>query len=230
MDILSRVIALLEEGTYGIILPLMAVCAAMWILVVERGTFLFGSPWSLFSPRERGRILELKKSLVEAIDEYIESPRREIRARIVRLAKEIGNPYGRFLVRVLQGPGLLESGRRGLQLNEASLRGSLEIERGLSLISTLAKAAPLMGLLGTVMGMIQTFSAMMVASTSDPRALSSGVSIALIATEVGLVVAMPGVVSMAWLSRRAQTLEEEISVVSMRLSQVQREENHEVFA
>ena len=84
----------------------------------------------------------------------------------------------------------------------------------------LSKLAPLLGLMGTVTGMIQTFRVMMFATASDPRALSSGISIALIATEVGLAVSLPGVIGSSWLHRRAQTLLEEISLVSMRLRQV----------
>jgi biopolymer transport protein ExbB len=70
----------------------------------------------------------------------------------------------------------------------------------------------------------------MVAATSDPRALSSGISIALIATEVGLVVALPGVLGMSWLSRRAQVLEEEIHLASLRLRQVGQEAPGEAYA
>ena len=106
---------------------------------------------------------------------------------------------------------------KGLRLGEVALREEMRIVRGLSILSTLAKTAPLLGLFGTVTGMIQTFRVMMVASTSDPRALSSGISIALVATEVGLAVSLPGVIGSSWLHRRASVLLEEIRLLSMRL-------------
>jgi biopolymer transport protein ExbB len=65
--------------------------------------------------------------------------------------------------------------------------------------------------------MIATFSAMMSNASNDPKALSAGISIALTATNVGLVVSLPGVVSMGWLSKRGQTLQSEIRIASMQL-------------
>jgi biopolymer transport protein ExbB len=87
----------------------------------------------------------------------------------------------------------------------------------MSLLSALARAAPLLGLMGTVVGMIATFSAMLTNATNDPKALSAGISTALTATNVGLVVSLPGVVCMSWLSRRGQVLQSEIRLASMQL-------------
>lgn len=65
------------------------------------------------------------------------------------------------------------------------------IERGLSSISIMASTAPLLGLLGTVMGMIELFQVITMHGTSDPKLLAGGISIALITTEAGLIVAIP---------------------------------------
>jgi biopolymer transport protein ExbB len=65
------------------------------------------------------------------------------------------------------------------------------IERGLSSISIMASTAPLLGLLGTVMGMIELFQVITMHGTSDPKLLAGGISIALITTEAGLMVAIP---------------------------------------
>ncbi|MDR1758966.1 MAG: DUF3450 family protein [Fibrobacter sp.] len=65
------------------------------------------------------------------------------------------------------------------------------IERGLSTISVFATTAPLLGLLGTVMGMVELFEVITMHGTSDPKLLASGISIALITTEAGLMVAIP---------------------------------------
>ncbi len=65
------------------------------------------------------------------------------------------------------------------------------LERGLSTISVMATTAPLLGLLGTVMGMIQLFQVITMHGTSDPKLLAGGISVALVTTEAGLVVAIP---------------------------------------
>jgi biopolymer transport protein ExbB len=71
-----------------------------------------------------------------------------------------------------------------------------------------AAVAPLLGLLGTVTGMIHTFRLISVFGTGDPRLLSAGISEALITTEAGLVVAIPLLLLHAFLSRRVQRLSE----------------------
>jgi biopolymer transport protein ExbB len=65
-----------------------------------------------------------------------------------------------------------------------------KLERFLPFLSITVVAAPLLGLLGTVVGMIKTFALITVFGTGDPKALSSGISEALVTTEIGLVVAI----------------------------------------
>ena len=77
------------------------------------------------------------------------------------------------------------------RLDEAILNQIPRLERGLSTISILAAVAPLLGLLGTVVGMIDTFQAITLFGTGDPRTMSSGISQALVTTQLGLTVAIP---------------------------------------
>lgn len=65
------------------------------------------------------------------------------------------------------------------------------IEKGLSWLSVFASTAPLLGLLGTVMGMIELFDVITMHGTSDPKLLAGGISVALTTTEAGLIVAIP---------------------------------------
>lgn len=65
------------------------------------------------------------------------------------------------------------------------------LERFLPWLAVTAAAAPLMGLLGTVVGMIKTFTLISIFGSGDPKALSSGISEALITTELGLIIAIP---------------------------------------
>jgi biopolymer transport protein ExbB len=218
-DVLERTVALIREGTLPVIGPLILVCLAMWIFIFERIHYLFGPPWFLLWPPFRRGQREHKQKLATSLEAYLEDATEENRWNLIACCRRVLTPYARFLLSVVGRGSLRGDAQADLRLAVAQLRAEQGIERSLLIISTLAKAAPLLGLLGTVTGMIQTFRTMMFASTSDPRALSSGISIALIATEVGLVVSLSGVMSSSWLNRRAQVLEEEINLASIRLQQ-----------
>ena len=81
-----------------------------------------------------------------------------------------------------------------------------KIESGLSWISVFASIAPLLGLLGTVMGMIELFDVITMHGTSDPKLLAGGISIALVTTEAGLLVAIPLQLLHTFLVNRADAL------------------------
>jgi biopolymer transport protein ExbB len=86
---------------------------------------------------------------------------------------------------------------------EAVLLGQrLHFERRLPLLAVIATAAPLMGLLGTVVGMVKTFTLITVFGTGNAARLSSGISEVLVATELGLTVAIPALVVHGFLSHR----------------------------
>lgn len=78
-----------------------------------------------------------------------------------------------------------------LKLDEAILRESPKLEFGLNFLKLAAGIAPLLGLLGTVTGMIKTFQAMMIYGTGDPQLMAGGISEALVTTMLGLVAAIP---------------------------------------
>ena len=82
-------------------------------------------------------------------------------------------------------------------------RMSLRMESGVEIIRTLAKLCPLLGLLGTVTGMINVFDVMAVLGTGNARAMSSGISMATIPTMAGLVVALSGLFFSARLRQQA---------------------------
>lgn len=101
----------------------------------------------------------------------------------------------------LQGcqPEVIKSG-----LSEGMLKEMPRLERFLSVLKVLAAIAPLLGLLGTVSGMINTFHVITVHGTGDPRLMAGGISEALVTTELGLAVAIPILVCSSLLGRRAQ--------------------------
>lgn len=89
------------------------------------------------------------------------------------------------------------------RLESTLLAQRLQLERRLPLLAVIATAAPLMGLLGTVVGMVRTFSLITVFGTGNAGRLSSGISEVLVATELGLTVAIPTLVIHGFLANRA---------------------------
>jgi biopolymer transport protein ExbB len=102
------------------------------------------------------------------------------------------NPLGRVLMVHEQNP-TMDTETLELKLSEAILKEVPKIEFGLNLLKIIAAIAPLMGLLGTVTGMIITFQAITIFGAGDPKAMAGGISGALVTTVLGLLVAIPTV-------------------------------------
>lgn len=114
-----------------------------------------------------------------------------------------GAPWQRALLTGLaEHPGLDRRDRRRL-LETLRVGHERRAERFTATILVLAVAAPLLGLFGTVTGMIATFDAISLHGSGNARALASGVSTALITTQTGLIVAVPGLALGSFLRRRA---------------------------
>jgi biopolymer transport protein ExbB len=101
------------------------------------------------------------------------------------------NPLGRVLAVYNAERELDDLETLEMKLDEAVLKELPEIEKGQSLIKLLAAVAPLLGLLGTVTGMIATFQSITLFGTGDPKLMAGGISQALITTVLGLVAAIP---------------------------------------
>jgi biopolymer transport protein ExbB len=91
-------------------------------------------------------------------------------------------------------------------LQESILRELPRLERGMSVVAVFGAVAPLLGLLGTVTGMIATFRVITLYGTGDPKLMSGGISEALITTEWGLFVAIPTMLIHTFLPRRVNTI------------------------
>ncbi|SDS98604.1 outer membrane transport energization protein ExbB [Halopseudomonas xinjiangensis] len=121
---------------------------------------------------------------------------QRVSRRVDRQADDLGdlrtdNPLGRVLGVIGDRPRLEEIDTLELKLDEAILRETPRLERWQGLIKLLAAVAPLLGLLGTVTGMIATFQAITLYGTGDPKMMAGGISQALVTTVLGLVVAIP---------------------------------------
>jgi biopolymer transport protein ExbB len=96
------------------------------------------------------------------------------------------------------------------------LEARFSFQRGLPFIAVGAACAPLLGLLGTVTGIISTFKLITVFGSGDVKMLSAGISEALITTEFGLIVAIPSLLLHAFLSRKARAASEQLEQLAMR--------------
>ncbi|MGL6161647.1 MotA/TolQ/ExbB proton channel family protein [Microbulbifer sp.] len=91
-------------------------------------------------------------------------------------------------------------------IEEAASQVVHELERFLGALGTIAAVAPLIGLLGTVVGMIQVFTAIMLEGTGNAGVLAGGISQALITTAAGLTVAIPALMAHRYFQRRVDTI------------------------
>lgn len=139
--------------------------------------------------------------------------RRGIEAQAASDDPNSENPLGR-LQRIASQ--LVADNREavGLRLDEQLGVESSLLNRGLPTVAVLAAVTPLLGLLGTVTGMIETFQSITLFGTGDPKLMSGGISQALITTQLGLSVAIPLVLFHSLLSGRANRLVEQLGKYS----------------
>ena len=115
------------------------------------------------------------------------------------------NPLGRVLKVNADNPKA-DTETLELKLEEAILREIPPIESGLNILKIISMVAPLLGLLGTVTGMIVTFQAITIYGAGDPKAMAGGISGALVTTVLGLVVAIPTVLLHTFLNGKAKRI------------------------
>lgn len=115
------------------------------------------------------------------------------------------NPLGRIMKIYLDSPDI-NTETLGLKLDEAILKEMPQLRRGLGVLALLAAIAPLLGLLGTVTGIIETFQSITLFGTGDPRVMSGGISQALVTTVMGLVAAIPLLLLHSFLSTKSNRL------------------------
>ncbi len=117
--------------------------------------------------------------------------------------------------------GLLNS-KHGRDIMKESIEESgshvvHDLEKYLSLLGTIAVISPLLGLLGTVVGIIEAFMAVTANGLNDPTMLAGGISKALITTAGGMVVAIPAMVMHRWFTRHVQSLTVEMEQQAIKL-------------
>ena len=115
---------------------------------------------------------------------------RKVSAQLKRDTASTDNPLGRVLAAYESNKGA-DTETVELKLSEAALKEMPGLTKGLLFIKVISVVAPLMGLLGTVTGMIKTFQVITLYGAGDPKMMAGGISQALVTTVLGLVVAIP---------------------------------------
>lgn len=129
----------------------------------------------------------------------------KVRGQLKASSAKTNNPLGRVLKIAEDNPNC-DTESLELKLEEAVLKERPSIESGLNMVKIVSMVAPLMGLLGTVVGMIQTFQAITDFGAGDPKLMAGGISGALVTTVLGLVVAIPTVFFHTILSGKAKSI------------------------
>ena len=109
---------------------------------------------------------------------------------------------------------------RKTAIEDAGRRGAVELERFLAALGTIAMISPLLGLLGTVWGLIVVFDQIMTTGLGQPSDLAGGIAQALITTAVGLAVAIPAVIFHRFFQRKVSVLVSQMESVAHQLMDV----------
>ncbi|MGF1483879.1 MAG: MotA/TolQ/ExbB proton channel family protein [Opitutales bacterium] len=173
----------------------------IWIIPILFFAFL-SLVVALFKALE---IYAIKRPKGDAVREISALLREGKDAEALKLARSQPEPYSSMLVEIVENH---ENDREFIDeiIYERMIELQPKLNRLLPLIAVTAAISPLLGLLGTVTGIIKTFNLITIYGTGDPRTLADGISEALITTEFGLFVAIPALILHALLSRRAQSV------------------------
>ncbi|MGE9294052.1 MAG: MotA/TolQ/ExbB proton channel family protein, partial [Puniceicoccales bacterium] len=139
------------------------------------------------------------KDVQDTLDLLAEGKTEEAEARANQVKGVAGEMLARGAEHSKEKRGVIEE-----LMYERILKCRPNLERFLPFIALIAAAAPLLGLLGTVIGMIRTFNLITIFGTGDAQSLSKGISEALVTTELGLIVAIPALLLHGGLSRFAK--------------------------
>ena len=159
------------------------------------------------------------KQLEQQVGELVAGSRLDEAIDVSRKAK---GAAARVLTNVLEA---LKNGQDDVDdvVAESILKENRNIQRFNAIILVIAGVAPLLGLLGTVTGMISTFDVITKFGTGDPKLLSGGISTALVTTELGLIVAIPTLLLGNLLRGWGENIENEIDRVTLRIVNIHKE-------
>lgn len=155
---------------------------------------------ALFKWAQLSRIRLASEFDLRRVLEHLERGERD---GALTYARSIAGPAGELLMTAIEN---VEEKKEHIEevIYEKLLGARIRLERGIPFLALAATTGPLMGLLGTVMGMIATFKLISSFGSGDPKQLAAGISEALICTATGMAVAIPSLLFHAFLSRKAK--------------------------
>ena len=194
----SLIDAFLKGGL--VMLPIAVVSVVLWYLIIER----------IFFFRRQSDLLDYE--LLYALEDFVRGNETALRS----FSEKSSGVISHIIKKVLS------VNRQDRPELERVVKESVEVEmpcfeQHLEAIATLTGVAPLLGLLGTVSGMILSFDVITLSGTGDVHALSRGVAQALITTQLGLIVALPGLLMHTRLENRAQRMIQELNKIKLRM-------------
>ena len=197
-------IEFLKSGGW-LMLPILACSVISLAIILERFVVL-----------RSGRVLP--KGLVADIDRILSQGRMDAdRIALVRRGSPLGRVLAAGLAQAPSDPARIEEA-----LEEAGRHVVHGFERYLNALGTIAATTPLLGLLGTVIGMIKVFAAITSSGVGDPQVLAGGIYEALITTAAGLSVGIPSLMFHRYFRGRISELTHEIERHALRLLEILR--------
>jgi len=193
--------------------------ALMWEIVRAGGPFMW--PIIICSVAAVGILLErlwtlqrkrvLPQDLIKKVTDLAE--RNQVNPKVIE-ALEKNSPLGRVLA------AALANRHRGHEIMMERVEDTgrhvvHELERFLNSLGTIASISPLLGLLGTVTGIIRAFNAVMLGGMGDPRLLAGGISEALVTTAGGLAVAIPSFIAYRYLRGKVERIVVEMEKIAV---------------
>ena len=191
----------------------------MWEIVRAGGPFMW--PIIICSVVLAGIVLErlwtlqrkrvLPQDLIKKVSDLAE--RHQVNVKVIE-ALEKNSPLGRVLATALANR---HRGREIMmeRVEDVGRHVVHELERFVNSVGTIASISPLLGLLGTVTGIIRAFNAVMLGGMGDPRMLAGGISEALVCTAAGLTVAIPAYVAHRYLRGKVERIVFEMEKIAV---------------
>jgi len=180
--------------------PLMICSIGAMAIIAER-------LWSL----QRKKILP-PELLAQVWKLYRENRLDEIALRNLKASSPLGEIIAAGLINSKHGREVMKEA-----IEDVGRRITHDLERFLNALGTIAETSPLLGLLGTVFGMIEIFSQLMEHGAGDPTVLAGGISVALITTATGLAVAIPSLIFHRYFQRLVDDYVISMEMEAMRL-------------